>query len=67
MVILMANKKSFYDITDVVPELIEQWGEGTEEEAIQALMRDSGCTFYVRGKTPVEAMKNLIKIKEGLK
>jgi hypothetical protein len=50
--IFIANKRSFYEITDIIPRLLTSWErEGhtglTDQDAIQALMQKFKCTVIV--------------------
>lgn len=50
--IFIANKKSFYEIADIIPKLLASWERKgysglTEQDAIQALMKKFKCTVIV--------------------
>ncbi|MFE4522584.1 hypothetical protein ACFRCQ_10590 [Cytobacillus firmus] len=69
MVILIADKKDFYDITDLIPILLNSWeADGitwrNESDAIQAFMQDANCHQLATGETYLEAVENLMKVRE---
>lgn len=69
--IFIANKKSFYEITDIIPKLLASWeGKGhvgfTEQDAIQALMKEFKCTVIVESdQFDEETARKILAARKG--
>lgn len=52
----IANKKSFYEITEIIPNLLRHWEEidglvgKAEKDAIESLKQKFKCTHVVQAK-----------------
>lgn len=62
--ILIGNGKDFFDISDLVSQLLEYWKiegyERTEQEAIHAFMLLDNCYLIGKGSTYAEAVEDLL-------
>lgn len=63
-VIIIADHKDFFDITDTIPVLMDLWkSKGvftTKEEVVATIMHDLGCNKVFTGKSWMEAIEKLL-------
>ncbi len=59
MVVLISNGKDFFDITDLIPSMMNHGY--SRQESINKLMELDNCTQCVEGKDFVEASRKLLK------